>query len=299
MKDVLSNMHLFVEVARAGGFRAAAERLRMPNSTLSRRIAGLERDFGLRLFNRTTRRVELTEAGRLYFERSRRIIDEARLAHEELSDAVQRPTGLVRASVPVDFTVIYLSEILADFLRLYPGISLALDVTPRQSDLVTDPVDLTIRIGEPKDQNLIARKLGASDMALYAAPTLVAAFGAPRMPQDLLDVPCLRIAGRPWLLLNRRTGDEATVPVTGRFTANNVGLLRRLALQGIGVAALPLDLVADDVEAGRLRPVLSDWRPPAIPVYALTETRLVPARVRVFIDFLVERLKRKDGTLAR
>ncbi|MHB2165715.1 LysR family transcriptional regulator [Alsobacter sp. R-9] len=299
MKDILSNMHLFVEVARTGGFRAAADRLRIPNSTLSRRIAGLEREIGLRLFTRTTRRVELTEAGRVYFERCRRVIDEARLAHEELSEAVLRPTGLIRASVPVDFTVVYLSDLLAEFLRLYPGISVELDVTPRQSDFVAEPVDLTIRIGEPKAQTLIARKLGESALALYAAPSLVAAFGVPRTPQDLLAVPCLKIADRPWPLLNVRTGEEATVPVSGRFAANNIGLLRRLALHGIGIGALPHDMVAQDVEAGRLRPVLPDWRPPAIPVYALTETRLVPARVRVFIDFLAEGLKRKDGAFAR
>ena len=149
--DALGNMALFVEIATAGGFRAAAERLKIANSTLSRRIGDLERDLGLRLFNRTTRRVELTEAGRLYFERCRRIIDEARLAHEELSGMVSQPSGLIRASVPVDFTLIYLGDILGDFMRLYPGIRLDLDVTPRQSDLISEPIDLTIRIGEPKD----------------------------------------------------------------------------------------------------------------------------------------------------
>ncbi len=291
--DALSNMHLFVEVARAGGFRAAAERLNMANSTLSRRIADLERDIGLRLFNRSTRRVELTEAGRLYFERCRRIIDEARLAHEELTDIVNQPTGLIRASVPVDFALVYLSEILAEFVRIYPGIRLDLDVTPRQSDLIAEPVDLTIRIGEPREQNLIARKLGASEMALYAAPEFLAAFGAPHAPRDLLNSNCLRIAERPWKLVNRGTGEEAIVVAAGNFTANNIGLLRRMALQGIGIGALPQELVEDDVKAGRLSPVLSDWNLPTIPIHALTETKLVPAKVRVFIDFLIEKLREK------
>ena len=136
--EAFRNMHLFVEVARAGGFRAAAERLGMQNSTLSRRIAELERNVGLRLLNRTTRRVDLTEAGRLYFERCCRIIEDARLAQEELSGVLTQPTGLIRASVPVDFTLVYLSHILVDFLKQYPGISLDLDVTPRQSNLVTE-----------------------------------------------------------------------------------------------------------------------------------------------------------------
>lgn len=289
--DQLRNMELFVTVASAGGFRAAADRLGLPNSTVSRRIAELEREIGLRLFNRTTRRVELTEAGQTYFDRCRRIIDEARLAHEELSGMVSQPTGLIRASVPVDFTLVYLSEILADFVRAYPGIRLVLDVTPRQSNLVTDPVDLTIRIGEVSEPNLIARKLFSSELALFAAPIYLADHAAILAPQDLLQHECLRVADRPWRLVGPK-GEMEAFPVQGSFIANNIGLLHRLARQGVGVAALPVDLTRDDVATGRLKPVLPDWRPPAIPVHALTETRLLPAKVRVFIDFLIARLKR-------
>jgi DNA-binding transcriptional LysR family regulator len=289
--NALGNMHLFVEVASAGGFRAAASRLGMPNSTLSRRISDLERSIGLRLFNRTTRRVELTEAGSLYFERCRRIIQEALLAQEELSGLVTRPTGVIRASVPVDFTLVYLSDILSDFVRLYPGISLNLDVTPRQSDLVSDPVDLTIRMGEPKEQTLIARKLGELGAALFASPDYLARAGKPATPQDLVQFNCLRVVDRPWKLIHDRSGEEATITVAGSFTANNVGLLRRLAIDGNGIVALTHELVDADLKAGRLARVLADWSPPKVPIYALTETRLVPAKVRVFIDFLLARLK--------
>ncbi|MBL9046473.1 MAG: LysR family transcriptional regulator [Tabrizicola sp.] len=291
MLDNLRNMELFVTVASAGGFRAAADRLGLPNSTVSRRIAELERDIGLRLFNRTTRRVELTEAGQTYFDRCRRIIDEARLAHEELSGMVSQPTGLIRASVPVDFTLVYLAEILADFVRAYPGIRLDLDVSPRQSNLVTDPVDLTIRIGEVSEPNLIARKLSTAHLGLFAAPAYLAERGIPATPHDLLHHDCLRVVDRPWRLIGLK-GEMETVAVQGSFTANNIGLLHRLARQGLGIAALPIDLTRDDIVAGRLKPVLPDWRPPEIPVYALTETRLLPAKVRVFIDFLIARLKR-------
>ena len=294
--DIFKNMELFIEVASAGGFRAAADRLGMPNSTVSRRISELERDIGLRLFNRTTRRVELTEAGRLYFERCRQIIDEARLAREELSGMVSQPSGLIRASVPVDFTLVYLSEVLVDFQRLYPGIRLDLDVTPRQSNLISDPVDLTIRIGEPRDPQLIARKMATLKLALFAAPAYLAAQGAPQTPQDLLNHNCLRVADGPWKLFNNRTGDEDVVAVTGSFKANNIGLLQKMALQGMGVVALTQELVRDDIDAGRLVRLLPEWRPPATTVHALTETRLLPAKVRVFIDFLIHRLKSKgDG----
>lgn len=291
--DIFRNMELFIEVASAGGFRAAADRLAMPNSKVSRRISELERDLGLRLFNRTTRRVELTEAGRLYFERCRRIIDEARLAHEELSGMVSQPSGLIRASVPVDFTLVYLGDILGDFLRLYPGIRLDLDVTPRQSDLISEPVDLTIRIGEPKDSQWIARKLVTFKAALFASPDYLAAHGAPQTPQDLARHNCLRLADRPWKLVNTRSAEEQTVAASGSFTANNIGLLRKMALQGTGVVLLTQDFASEDLEAGRLLRLLPDWAPPDFSAYALTETRLLPAKVRVFIDFLIRNLKSK------
>ena len=289
--DALGNMTLFVEVATAGGFRAAAERLKIANSTLSRRIADLERELGLRLFNRTTRRVEMTEAGRLYFERCRRIIDEARLAHEELSSMVSQPSGLIRASVPVDFTLVYLGDILGDFLRLYPGIHLDLDVTPRQSDLISEPIDLTIRIGEPRDPQLIARKLVTFRAGLFAAPDYLAAHGAPQTPQELLRHNCLRVADSPWKLVNTRSAEEQTVAASGSFTANNIGLLCKMALQGTGVVLLAHEHVSEDLDAGRLVRLLPDWTPPDFSAYALTETRLLPAKVRVFIDFLIRNLK--------
>ena len=287
--DVFRNMDLFIHVAAAGGFRAAADRLGLPNSTVSRRIAELERDIGLRLFNRTTRRVELTEAGRLYYDRCRSIADEARLAHEDLSGMAHQPTGLIRASVPVDFALIYLSEILGDFTRIYPGIRLDLDVSPRQSDLVAEPFDVTIRIGMPVQPNVIARKLAEVDVGLYASPAYLEGTTPPQVPEDLLSHPCLRILDRPWRLEGPTGAVE--VAVQGPVTANNVGLLHRLALQNGGIVALPTLLVEQDILAGRLMPVLPNWHPSKVVVHALTETKLLPAKVRVFVDFLTARLK--------
>jgi DNA-binding transcriptional LysR family regulator len=286
--NVFRNMELFIEVAACGGFRAAANSLGLPNSSISRRIADLERDIGLRLFNRSTRRVELTEAGRLYYDRCQRIVDEARLAHEELSDIVQKPKGVIRASVPVDFALLYMADLLGDFSRTYPGITLHLDVSPRQSDLVAEPLDVTIRIGLPAEPNLIARKLVEVPMGLYASPAYLAASGEPADPQALLSHACLRLADRP-LQLEGRSG-ATQVAVTGPITANNLGLLHRLAIRDGGIVSLPTTLAEPDVAAGRLAPVLLDWRPPKVAVYALTETRLLPAKVRVFIDYLTARL---------
>lgn len=139
--EFLNDMALFVEVVKARSFRRAAEAMGMPNSTLSRRISGLEKEIGLRLLHRTTRKIELTEAGQLYFDRCKRIVDEARLAHEQLGEMLARPSGVLRASLPVDFANIYLAPLIAEFARLYPGISFEFDLTPRQVDLVSEPVE--------------------------------------------------------------------------------------------------------------------------------------------------------------
>lgn len=157
--ELLNDMALFVEVVKARGFRRAAEAVGIPNSTVSRRISSLEKAIGLRLLHRTTRKIELTEAGQIYFQRCKRIVDEAKLAHEQLGELLAQPSGVLRASLPVDFANIYLAPLIAEFARRYPGISFDLDLTPRLVDLVSEPFDVAIRMGNPPNSNLIARQL--------------------------------------------------------------------------------------------------------------------------------------------
>ena len=287
--EIFRNMHLFVEVAKASSFRRAAEVLGLPNSTVSRRIAELERDVGLRLLHRSTRRVELTEGGRLYFENCKRIIQEAELARQELVDLQTRPSGVIRASMPVDFSVIYLSPLLADFSRCYPGIRFNLDLTPNQADLVGDAVDVAIRMGRPKDQNLIARPIARLRTILVATPDYLARRGIPAQPQELLGHECLRMKDAPWTLIHR-DGSSQTVEVSGQFVANNRGMLQQLALGGQGIVQSADSWVQADLAAQRLVRVLPDWAPPVVEAYALTATRLLPAKVRVFIDYLVAQM---------
>lgn len=289
--DALRNMRLFVEVARTSSFRRAAEALGLPSSTVSRRIAELERMVGLPLFNRTTRRVELTEGGRLYFERCKRIVAEAELAHLELGNLQSRPSGVIRASMPVDFTVIHLSDVLAEFARLHPGIGFELDLTPNQADLVGDGVDLAIRMGPPSDQNLIARPIARLATILVASPGYLARRGAPEVPGDLARHECLRMKHAPWTLVHR-DGRAETVEVGGQVVANNRGLLRNLALRDLGI----IQSSGEDTRDTGLVRVLRDWTPPPVQAYALTTTRLLPARVRVFLDFLVARLQRPPAS---
>ena len=273
--ELLNDMALFVEVVKARGFRHAAEAVGMPNSTVSRRISALEKAIGLRLLHRTTRKIELTEAGQIYFERCKRIVDEARLAHEQLGELLAQPSGVLRASLPVDFANIYLAPLIAEFARLYPGISFDFDLTPRLVDLVAEPFDVAIRMGKPPDSNLIARQLANLPCYLYASPRYLEQFGEPGHPADLVQHECLgfrAIKANTWTLHNAEESVE--VAVGGRFQLNSVGLIRRLATLDQGIAVLPAEIVAEDVAQERLRRILLDWEGVPVPVYAMTETRL-------------------------
>jgi len=290
--EYLNDMALFVEVVKVRSFRRAAEALGMPNSTLSRRISGLEKEIGLRLLHRTTRKIELTEAGQLYFERCKRIVDEARLAHEQLGEMLARPSGQLRVSLPVDFAITYMAPLIAEFARLYPGISFEFDLTPRQVDLISEPVDVVIRMGEPANSNLIARKLASLQRSLYASPRYLELSGEPEHPSQLTGHECLRLRGAGadrWTLTSEMGSEQ--VAVGGRFELNSVGMIKRLASLDLGIALLAEGIAAQDVSDGALRKVLPQWHGSPVSVYALTETRLLPAKTQRFIEFMRDKLE--------
>ena len=290
--DAFRNMQVFVAVAQASSFRQAALTLGLPSSTVSRRIAELERDVGLRLLHRTTRRVDLTEGGRQYFDHCRRIVQDAELAYRELTQLQSRPRGVIRASMPVDFSVAYLSPMLADFARLYPDIRFQLDLSPAQADLTAGLMDVAIRMAPPKEPHLIARRIATLDIGLFAAPGYLGRHGQPSTPQELQAHQCLCMREGPWILRAADGSREEAVPMAGRFVVNNVGLLRQLALSGLGIMATCRDWAADDIARGALVRVLPGWSPPPVDAYAITATRLLPAKDRVFIDYLVQRMAR-------
>ncbi|PLQ00399.1 LysR family transcriptional regulator [Cupriavidus pauculus] len=291
--ELLNDMALFVEVAQVRSFRGAAEVTGIPNSTISRRINALEKAIGLRLLHRTTRRVELTEAGQLYYDRCKRIVDEAKIAHEQLGEMLAQPSGTLRASLPVDFATIYMAPLIAEFASRYPGITFDFDLTPRRVDLVSEPFDVAIRMGEPTESNLIARLLARLSVQVYASPRYLELSGEPSHPADLARHECIGFpkAGK-WAL--QRGEERIEVEVGGRFQVNSVGMFRRLATLDLGVALLPVEMAEDDLVAGRLRRILPEWQTRSTPVYALTETRLLPAKTQRFIEFLRERLGKES-----
>jgi DNA-binding transcriptional LysR family regulator len=294
--ELLSYMRLFVEVARTRSFRRAAEALDMPNSTLSRHIAELEKTIGLRLLHRSTRKVELTEAGDVYFKRCQSIVEEARIAHESLLDVVERPSGTLRVSMPADLATGYLAPILADFATTYPLIAFEFDLTPRRIDLQADPFDLALRIGPPPTapSMLVARQIALLPRYLYAAPSYLKKAPPLTVPDDLRHhVMCIAqgTLRQGDVVRTLYRGDESVeVTTPTRFAMNSVGLTRSLAAHGVGIAAMDTELARDDVDLGRLVRVLPEWSLSPVQVHAITETRLLPARTRLFIEFLKARL---------
>ena len=293
----LNDMAFFVEVVKAMSFRGASAATGVPNSTLSRRVSSLEKAIGLRLLHRTTRKVELTEAGRLYYERSRRIVDEARIAHEQLSEMVAQPSGVLRASLPVDMATIYLAPMITEFARRYPGIRFELDLTPRRVDLVSEPFDVAIRVGALPDSALIARLIATVTAQLYASPGYLERSGYPSHPEDLTQHECLVFPrSNTWPL--HAGGDQVDVEVGGRFKVNSIAMFRSLAVLDQGIVLLPASVIVDELASGRLVAVLPSWHSAPRPVYALTETRLLPAKTQRFIDFLQEQFKVLDASAA-
>jgi DNA-binding transcriptional LysR family regulator len=288
--ELLGNMELFVAVAKAKGFRRAAEILDMPNSTLSRRIADLERRVGVRLFHRTTRKVELTEAGQAYFRRCEGIVAEAHVAHEALVEGVIHPSGTLRISMPVDLAIYYLAPAIKEFGDRYPLIDFELDLTPRRVDLVADGFDCAIRMGEPSSipPSLIAKPIGLLPRHLCASPSYLQSAPPLLHPRDLAHHQCLVQAPLrqhvQWTLIS--DAETITIPVKGRYTMNSVGLSKMLAVLGMGVAVSAGRETQQDMKSGLLLRVLPDWHFTSIPVHAIIESRLIPSRVRLFIDHI-------------
>jgi len=289
MLNNLNDIALFVAVVKAKSFRKAADVLDMPTSTLSRRVSHLEKSIGIRLLHRTTRQIELTELGRTYFERCHGIIAQAQSAHEELSHAAESPSGLLRLSMVEEFAADYIIPYLSEFRRLHPGIRFEFDINPRRANLISDSVDIAFRMGHVSDSGLIARKLAVFKVGLYASPGYLKKAPKLKAPADLAAHSCLQLAALDFQLIkdSQRTVHKIKSPA---YASNSMSLLKNIALRNAGIAILSVPMAQNAVNRGELVRVLPDWCPPEVPVYALTETRLLPAKTRTFLDYLQNQL---------
>ncbi|OZI31324.1 LysR family transcriptional regulator [Bordetella genomosp. 10] len=297
----LNDIALFVEVARRKSFSLAARALDMPTSTLSRRISELEKAVGMRLLNRNTRRLDLSDAGQVYFDRCQSLVDEARLAHEQLLSISSQPQGKLIVSMPDSLALLLLSDSLQEFTDLYPELECELDLSLRAADPHAAPFDVMLRLGEPSMQNdgMEVRELLSMTRYLYASDEYVAQRGEPRTPADLREHECLRgfasEAASTWLLTRGDTQER--VVVDGRVTANNMGLLSDFVSLGMGIAPLPAYAATQGRMARdhSLRRVLPEWRAAPLPLYAVFPSRILPAKTRAFMDFIVPRLEAANG----
>jgi DNA-binding transcriptional LysR family regulator len=288
----LNQMFLFVRVVQAGSFSAAARQLTVPKSTLSRKVAELEERLGVRLLQRTTRKLGLTDAGRTYYDQAARIVADAQVAEQAVGHMQAAPRGVLRVTAPLSFAM--LAPIFTEYLRKYRDVQVDLVCSDRTFNLVEDGFDVAIRAGQLADSSLVARNLGALKRVVVAAPGYCKAHGTPKTPDDLKEHTCVVFAAgaapNVWALESE--GKRIEVRVTPRFTVNDLEIMRAAAIDGIGIAWMPEFVCADDIRKRRLRHVLPEWRSTETPLHAVYPTaRHLSPKVATFIDLVRNRLE--------
>jgi LysR family transcriptional regulator, regulator for bpeEF and oprC len=293
---------MFVKVVEKGSFTAAAEVLGVPKATLSRRVTELEKRLGTRLLKRTTRKLGLTEAGTVYYERSARLAQDLADAESAVSQLNGAPRGWLRFTAPYSLGTDAISPLLPEFLARYPDVRVEMHLTNERVDLVAGEMDVALRVGNLPDSSLSARKLAAIGMHVYASPEYLARHGEPLQPADLAHHRALaftqqRHNGRyVWTLGNGKT--EVDVPVTPVMVANDPPSLFNAVVNGVGIAILGEPFGKPAVEQGRLRRLLSLWHGGAVDVNAVFPPgRMHAPKVRAFVDFLSERLRLDSAAL--
>lgn len=291
----LNDVALFVQVVRSGSFAEAARRLGVPPNTVSRRIQQLEEQLGTRLLQRSTRKLTLTSAGEAFQERCAGSVDGLLDAGQELMTGNQDASGLVRVAAPADFFDIFSMDWVADFLRAHPRVRLEFVLSDAMADLIADRIDVAFRGGILQDSGYIGRQvLRDGNDGLVASPAYLAARGAPTKLQDLVDHECVSFAHASGYATWRLAGPDGVFEearVTARISANTAQSLRKAAVAGLGIALLPYALVKLDLQAGRLLPVLPQYKCAGHGLNVLYPSRRqLPRAVSSFIDLVVEKL---------
>jgi DNA-binding transcriptional LysR family regulator len=287
----LNQVGVFVRVVDKRGFTAAAQSLGLPKSSVSRAVSRLETVLGVRLLQRTTRSVHLTEAGAAFYARASRALTDLAEARETAGEQQDAPRGVVRVTAPVDLGVEFLAEIVARFARRFPEIRVEMNLTSRRVDLVEEGFDLALRAGRLSDSSLVARKLGTIESRLLASPAYLRRRGTPRSVAELAEHDCVIFRGREGVAEWALVGPEgaARAEVRGPIDADDISFLRRAVLAGAGIGLLPWVMCARDVHAGKLARVLPEHASRGAHLYLVyPSSRQVPRRVGVFRDFVVE-----------
>lgn len=293
--EALSDLAVFVQVVERGSFTAAAEHLELSKAVVSKYVGRLEKRLGARLLNRTTRRLTLTEAGEALYARASVALADLAAAEAAVTELTGTPRGRLRVTAPVHFGEVWLAPQLREFCARYPELSLELDLDNRLVDLVAEGFDVGLRIAtDLSSTSMVARTLARTRLLTVASPAYLAARGVPREPADLQHHDCLgySLDRTPSEWRYRVNGQRVSVRVHGRIRCNNDGALKRAVLDGLGILRFPALFLRHELASGALVLLLEPYEPDPAVVAAIFPTRrnLAP-KVRVFVDFLAERLQ--------
>ncbi len=295
--DKLGSLRAFVKVVESGSFAEAGRQLRLSRSAISKYIGELEQSLGVQLIVRTTRHASPTETGQRYFERAVSILAELDAADQAVSQSQAAPRGLLRVNAPMSFGTMRLGPVVADFMAQYPELQLQIVLSDDLLDPVQDGFDVTLRIAELESSSLVARRIMPVERVICAAPAYLTRHGAPESPEDLRRHTSLTygflLTGNQWKLTGA-DGDHWIQPAW-TLCVNNAEVLRDVAIRGQGIALIPRFIAAEALASGELTAILPDYAAPSLALYAIyPPTRHLSVKVRLFIDFLVERFGRSE-----
>lgn len=289
--DLSSELGFFYQLAKSGSLTATAREMNLTPPAVSKRLAQLEARLGVRLLNRTTRKVSLTEEGELYYREAARILSDIEQLEQTVASRRAAPRGLVRVNATFGFGHCYLAPAISRFVRAYPEVRVQLQLTDKPINLADEGYDVGIRFGRLEDASLIARRIAGNRHLLVAAPSYLKRHGTPKHPSELAKHDCLVIrendAYGVWKFTQK--SETETVRVSGTLASNNGEVVRNWALEGHGIILRSEWDVADHLQRGKLVEILPNWRGPDADIHAVFPQRLhLSAKVRVLIDFLVE-----------
>jgi DNA-binding transcriptional LysR family regulator len=288
----LNHVHAFVRVVEQGSFTGAARALNLPKSSVSRSVSHLEKGLGVMLLQRTTRKLHLTDAGRLYFDKARAALGELEDAGAVVTKLGTEPRGTVRLTAPADMAALLLADIIGDYLRKHPKVQVELSLSSRRVDLVEEGIDLAVRAGPLGDSSLVARKVGTAMAGLYASPKYLRRKGRPRTAADLAEHECIlyrAVRGTAKWELSGPRGDE-TVQVRGAISADDITFVHAAVLEGLGIGMLPMFRCASNTRQA-LERVLPELQSRGSPVHVvMPSVRQQTAAIASFREFLIERL---------
>lgn len=291
--DHLTDIAVFVKVVESGSFTKTADELELSRAVISKYLSRLEERLGVRLLNRTTRRLSLTEAGAALYEGSRDALTKIEDAELAISELQREPRGRLKVNVPVSFGMLHLAPALPEFLAEFPGITVDMTMEDRMVDLVHEGYDLAIRVAHLADSALVARKLAPERLITCAAPEYLAKHGVPETPEELADHNCILYSYSPavWRY-TAPDGKEIAAPVRGNLRVNNGIAQREAALRGLGIVILPTFYLGECIREGLLKVVLTDYKTDELGVYAVyPQRKYLSPKVRAFIEFFAKRFE--------